>query len=83
MLQKQECLNHYPFLYLALKLHSRVKSSLLRGLKHTTLTSGAAGAGSAFTWDGSGLGTGDHSLVLSAVDALGNSDSLVDWGGDE
>jgi len=77
MLQKQECLNHYPFLYLALKLHSRVKSSLLRGLKHTTLTSGAAGAGSAFTWDGSGLGTGDHSLALSAVDALGNSDSVT------
>jgi len=43
----------------------------------TTLTSGAAGAGSAFTWDGSGLGTGDHSLLLSAVDALGNSDSVT------
>jgi len=43
----------------------------------TTLTSGAAGGSSAFTWDGSGLGTGDHTLLLTAVDALGNSDSIT------
>ena len=42
----------------------------------TPLTSGAAGGSSALPWDGSGLGTGDHSLVLTAVDGLGNSDSI-------
>jgi hypothetical protein len=33
----------------------------------TPFISGAAGADSTFSWDGSGLGTGDHSLVLRVV----------------